>query len=61
MDLIAVHDGRGGRVDHESVHRQQVGDAAARVAELAGGQDVDHRRLHGDRRQFAAEQLPATA
>jgi len=49
----------GDDVDHEAVHGQQMGDAAARVAELAGGQDIDHRGLHGDRRQFTAAELPA--
>ena len=60
---VAEHqDGGGDDVDHESVHAQQVGDAAPRVAEFAGGEDVDHAGLDCDRHQFAAaERLGALA
>ncbi len=51
------HDGGGDDIHHEPVHGQQVGDAAARVAEFPGCQNVDKAGLDGERHQFAATDL----
>src|SRR5688572_14251623 len=52
------HHHSGDEVEDETVHCQQMGDAAARIAEFAGREDVDHGGLDSDRGELAAAQFP---